>query len=29
MDIKFYRRIIKEKVNQKNYFHHELMSVAL
>ena len=29
MDIKFYRRIIKEKVNHKNYYHHELMSVTL
>ena len=29
MDIKFYKRIIKEKINKKNYFHDELMSVIL
>ena len=29
MDSQFYRRIIKEKVNQENYTRHELMSVTL
>ena len=29
MDSQFYRRIIKEKVNQENYSRHELMNVTL
>jgi hypothetical protein len=29
MDSQFYRRIIKEKVNQENYSRHELMTVTL
>ena len=29
MDSQFYRRIIKEKVNQENYARHELMNVTL